>query len=311
MQQGDLILAIDGGGTKTIAWLAILDHQNAAKVIGRGKSGPSNCRSVGTAQATENLDRAIESAFQDAHRQRTSVASACFSLAGADRPVEKEEIDSWADKHEIADSLTITNDAIPVLYAASSVGVGIALISGTGSVAIGRNTEGVTARCGGWGGLLGDEGSGYQIALAGLKAAVSAADGRGPDTKLLSDILDHFKIEDASDLIPAIYGPQTNRSTIAKLAPIVFRAAESDDSVANSIVERAASDLSELVVTLASKLDLTEKSFMLAISGGVLLSQPTLVDKIRHRMADSGLKHVSVTSVQEPVAGALNIAMVK
>jgi N-acetylglucosamine kinase-like BadF-type ATPase len=309
MHQHDLILGVDGGGSKTVAWLA--RREQPGRAIGRGRAGPSNCRSVGISRATASLDRAIESAFDDADLTTLTVAAACLSLAGADRPDEQQQIRTWADQRKLASRLTITNDAISVLYAASSDGIGIALISGTGSLAIGCNAKGETTRCGGWGGLFGDEGSGYQISIAGLRAAARAADGRGPKTKLLSSLLDHFKISDPSELIPVIYSEKTDRSTIASLAPIVFQAGDSGDAVAAGIVDAAANDLSEMVETLATRLEFAGDPFALAVTGGVLLQQPTLVDLLRGRLSESGLERAELIAVQNPVAGALVIAAAK
>jgi N-acetylglucosamine kinase-like BadF-type ATPase len=309
MHQHDLILGVDGGGSKTVAWLAL--REQPGRAIGRGRAGPSNCRSVGISQATANLDRAIGSAFDDANQPTVSVGGACLSLAGADRPDEQQQIRTWAEQRNLASRLTITNDAISVLYAASSDGVGIALISGTGSLAIGRNAEGETTRCGGWGGLFGDEGSGYQISIAGLRAAARAADGRGPKTKLLPSLLDHFKISDPSELIPVIYSERTDRSTIARLATIVFQAGDSGDAVAAGIVDAAANDLSEMVVTLATRLGFASVPFTLAVTGGVLLHQPTLVDRICDQLSKSSLGRAELTPVQDPVTGALVIAATK
>jgi N-acetylglucosamine kinase-like BadF-type ATPase len=248
-------------------------------------------------------------ALRNAQLVNQSFTSACLALAGADRPVEQRNFRAWAEARQLANQVTITNDALPVLYAGAVDGVGIALISGTGSVAVARNSAGETARCGGWGSLLGDEGSGYQIAVSGLKAAARAADGRGPETGLLPQILSHFQLSDASELIPAIYATQIDRSRIAKLAPTIFAVADSGDAVAKSIITQAAADLTELVITLATRLRLTHSAIPLAISGGVLLSQPTLVDEVRRRLAAAPLPDVIVTPVPDPVAGAIKIAI--
>lgn len=308
MRGDDLILGIDGGGTKTVAWLASRDHKNQLCVIGRGKAGPSNCRSVGTRKATENLDRAIELAFRDADRSRKPVAAACLALAGADRPAEQQPIQSWAAQRTLAQRITITNDAMPVLYAATSKGVGVALISGTGSIAVARNAGGQTARCGGWGGLLGDEGSGYSIALAGLRATARAADGRGPETSLSQRILEHFQVGDASDLIPIVYASETTRATIAQLAPIIFQAADSGDAVAGTIVTQAASELAEMVITLSRRLELRDVPFSLAISGSVLLHQPGLVNQLQLALAAASVRETAITTVTDAVFGALTMA---
>ncbi|QDV82601.1 N-acetylglucosamine kinase [Stieleria magnilauensis] len=307
MHQDDLILAIDGGGSKTMAWLAIRDDQGEFQRIGAGRSGPSNARSVGFEQATANLDLAIDTAFEDADRARTTVASACLSLAGADRESEQAEIRSWAQQRQLTRHLKITNDAIPLLYAASDDGVGIGLISGTGSLAIGRSATGATARCGGWGGLFGDEGSGYQIGIAGLRAVARAADGRGPQTSLLPRILERFQISSPSELVPIIYSEQTDRSSIARLAPIVFAAAESGDAAAAAIVESAAEELSEMVAVLAQRLGFADAPFVFAVTGGVLTQQPGFAERLRQLLIDSKLQPM-LQRIEDPVAGSLVLA---
>ncbi|TWU17774.1 BadF/BadG/BcrA/BcrD ATPase family protein [Novipirellula galeiformis] len=307
MHQDDLILGIDGGGSKTVAWLARRNHQCRTETIGRGRSGPSNGRSVGFDQATANLDLAIDAVFADAKRTRTTVASACLSLAGADREAEQQLIRTWAEQCQLSHRITITNDAMPVLYAASRDGVGIALISGTGSLAIGRSADGSTARCGGWGGLFGDEGSGYQIGVAGLRAAARAADGRGPQTSLLPSILEHYQITSPSELIPVIYSEQTNRASIARLALIVFAAAESGDVAAGDIIESAAAELCEMVTALATRLGFAETPFAFAVTGGVLTQQPRFADRLCQLLSDVGLQP-QIHPIREPVAGAVSIA---
>jgi N-acetylglucosamine kinase-like BadF-type ATPase len=206
-----LVLGIDGGGTKTVAWLALHKPEVQAKVgpdqqvesipslavqtgrvLGRGIAGPGNPRAAGFDVAQANIDAAIEQAFADARLPRQAVVAANFGLAGCGRADEQQRIKSWAEGRDIAQAIQVTGDAEPLLAAASPENWGIALICGTGSLAWGRNQRGQTARCGGWGYLIGDDGSAYAIAVAGLRAAVRAADGRGNPTVLLAHFLAQF-----------------------------------------------------------------------------------------------------------------------
>ena len=124
-----LILGIDGGGTKTVAWLARCDFTNKSdvtntmEIIGRGRSGSSNVRGVGFETALDHLNQAVERAFADAELSRVTVESACLALAGAGREVEQQRIRSWADQCQLTSQLTVVDDALPVLYAASSEGI--------------------------------------------------------------------------------------------------------------------------------------------------------------------------------------------
>lgn len=307
LEARDLVLGIDGGGTKTVAWLAPRNEPDERAVAGRGVASGSNVRTGGIATAASNLDRAIENAFADAGLRRGRVASACVAAAGCDRDAERAMVQQWAREAAVAEQVIVTNDALPILYAASAGGCGIALIAGTGSLAFGRNSQGSTARSGGWGPLFGDEGSGYQIALAGLRAAARFADGRGPETALLRACLSRWGLREPSELVPAIYAPGVDRAQIAGTAEVVFQAAQDGDAVAVSIVKDASTELAEMVTAVARRLEYAHPSIPLALSGGVLLAQPMLRKYLLTALADAELT-VAPVSVPHPVAGALRIA---
>jgi N-acetylglucosamine kinase-like BadF-type ATPase len=302
-----LVLGIDGGGSKTDAWLAFLGGCSGGVALGRGRAGPGNPRAVGFEAAEANILTAIEAAFHSAGLPRAAVAAACFGLAGAGREEEQQRIIEWAKRQGIAPMLRVTGDAEPVLAAASPDNCGIALICGTGSFAWGRNAAGETARCGGWGYLVGDEGSGYAIARAGLLAAFRAADGRGPETSLLPAFLTHFRADSAGELVPHLYAAEMTRQRLAGLATIVFAAAQ-EDEVARKLLVQSAGDLAELVAALAGRLGFIESGFPLALAGGVALHQPLLGDLLAASLADRGCRPSSVVLVESPVSGAVALA---
>ena len=145
----DIIIGVDGGGTKTIAWLAPLGDDTNTIVLGRGQAGPGNPRAAGFDAAQANIAAAIEAAFADAKLPRIAAAAACFGLAGAGREIEQGRIASWAGQQSIAHTVRVTGDAEPILAAASPDNVGIVLICVTGSLAWGRNRAGEIARAAG------------------------------------------------------------------------------------------------------------------------------------------------------------------
>ena len=171
MQSDELVLGIDGGATKTVAWLALRSGGGEPSVVGRGAAGPANPQAIGFDEALGNLDQAIAAAFDDAGVKPGPLASAVLALAGWDREQNRQVLRRWAEKRCLASRLRMVHDALPVLVAGSPEGWGVALISGTGSFAFGQSRDGRSTRAGGWGYLFGDEGSGYAIALAGLRAA--------------------------------------------------------------------------------------------------------------------------------------------
>jgi len=201
----------------------------------------------------------------------------------------------------------VTGDAEPILAAASPEFWGIALICGTGSLAWGRNQSGETARCGGWGYLLGDDGSGYAIALAGLQAAMRSADGRGPATALIGHFQQELKANAPSELVERIYGPEMTRERLASLAEIVFNAAATDD-VAQKIIAAAAGELAWTIATLSRRLKLAPGAFALAVAGGVSLHQPAFCQLIADGLNRAGAPPQVVIPVAEPVRGAVALA---
>jgi N-acetylglucosamine kinase-like BadF-type ATPase len=302
---GVLILGLDGGGTKTESRLAILD--GGMRVIGRGRGGPSNLRALGPERALGNLDEAVSAAFADAGLERCVVQSACLGLAGADRTSEQMQILEWAGAVRLSEQLRIVNDAVPLLSAEGGNGTGLALIAGTGSLAWGRNGDGRTARAGGWGYLLGDEGSAYALGSAGLRAVLMAADGRGKATLLTELIFEQLEISAVSGVIERVYGGVVPRQVIASLAPAVFVAAERGDVVAVEVIRAAAGELAGMAAAVAGSLQLREP-FRVVLTGAVLLNQPEYRRQVLGAIESRTGMVPEGVCVSEPVLGALELA---
>ena len=212
----------------------------------------------------------------------------------------------WAESRGIGYMLKVTGDAEPILAAASENNCGIALICGTGSLAWGRNERGQTARCGGWGYLIGDDGSAYAIALAGLRAAVRAADGRGNPTVLLSHFLVQLGVSEPEELVGKVYAPEMTVERIAAMAMTVFKSAPTD-AVAERIIANAAKELAKMTAALVGRLGLPTRGFCLALAGSVILNQPQLRRLLADEIARRGLRPREV-AVSEPVVGAVKLA---
>ena len=297
------LIGIDGGGTKTVAWLASM----SGDVVGRGIAGPGNPRAVGFETAQANIDAAIDDAFDDAKQPRESVAAACFGLAGCGRADEQRQMVAWSERRGIAYMIKVTDDAEPILAAAAPNNFGVALICGTGSLAWGRRECGETARAGGWGYLIGDEGSGYAIALAGLRAAVCAADGRGPTTELLARFQEVLQADNPNELIGRVYQPEMSREKIASLARAVFEVGPTD-AVASEILRDGALQLAKMVAAVVERLRLSPGAYPLALAGGVLRNQPAYRQLLGDELNLLGAAPASATLVTEPVRGAVELA---
>jgi N-acetylmuramic acid 6-phosphate etherase len=300
-----LLLGIDGGGSSTSALLARCDTQGWS-ALGHGEAGPSNLAATDPATALANLDTAVAAAFQQAGCARRTVARACLALAGSDRPAVKLAVDHWARQSAIAEDWTIVNDAQPLLAWAPIDQDAIALISGTGSLAWGRNRAGQTTRAGGWGPLLGDEGSGYWIAVQGLRAAVRQYDGRGPATQLSQSLPEPLRADDRREL--PLQVRSLPRDRLAALAPWVEQAAEQGDAVARQILDHAAQQLAALVLTVARQLSIGPTLPLLVVTGGVLLSSQGLRQQVVAQLEQQGLHVAAVDPQVDPTRGAVELA---
>ncbi len=305
MNARQFVLGVDGGGTKTLAWLALRQPTRDQDVLGRGRAGPSNPSAVGFPGALAAVQQAIEAAFLDAGIPPQPVAAACLAIAGADRHAESDRVANWAKAHSIAEQLHLSNDAEPLL-ACTKLGWGVALIGGTGSFALGRNSTGTTAKVGGWGYRYGDEGSAYRIVVDGLAAAMRFADGRGPETCLLRSFMTHFSVDAPRELITPLHAPQMDRRRLAELAPMVLEQWQEGDAVARSIVQRAATALAEMVLAAKRRLDLP-KEFPLVLTGGLLTGSEEIRSMLQDELTARQAKPDSIV-VREAVRGAVELA---
>src|SRR5262249_50504885 len=137
---------------------------------------------------------------------------------------------------------------------------------------LGRNAEGKHARSGGWGHILGDEGSGYAIAQQALQAVVRASDGRGPQTALRDRILQAWNLQNTDELIGEIYG-EPEKAKIASLSSWVMISARAGDQVAAGILQHAARELALAVSAVCQTLGFSRQEVPLALGGGLLINE--------------------------------------
>jgi N-acetylmuramic acid 6-phosphate etherase len=309
-RESTLVLGIDGGGSSTRAWLVSTDSDNTVPV-GVGEAATSNPQSVGWAAALGNIDLAVRRAFRSAAVDRGPVDAVCLAIAGTGREVDRQRLQRWAEQQRLAETIITTHDADPILMAGTTEGIGVALICGTGSFAYGKNAAGETARAGGWGHVLGDEGSGYAIAVAGLRAAVHAHEGTGPATRLGEIFTQHLGIAAVEDLRDFTYGEGAGVRRTATLAPLVLAAVEDGDEVAISITDRAAADLARLVASVHRRLfrDSTNDSDCeIALAGGLLTHTESLRERLQDHVEQNGIAIARMALVKDPVAGTILLA---
>ena len=307
MSNRQLILGVDGGGSKTAARIAEIDADGNINELGHGFGGPSNVRAVGEAHAEINLDVAIDAAHRDAGTAGMKVAYAVLGLAGSSLPDVQSFITNWADRRGLAKQVDVVHDADPVLAVAAPEGRGIALIVGTGSVAIGADGQGERSVTGGWGHWFGDTGSGFDLGRRALAAVADAVDGVGPETQLVSEILQRLRTENPREILQKLGMAADVRREIASLAPTLLQAASSGDEVALAIVQEAADATARLVHATAKKLGL-DPDTPLAVAGGIVCSNTGYRETLLESIRKLGETPKSIVIVDQPVEGCLLMA---
>jgi N-acetylglucosamine kinase-like BadF-type ATPase len=298
----DLVIGVDGGGSHTLAMVA---EASTGRVIGRGVGGPSNIQAVGVECGLKELDAAIDRAFAAAGLPRSRAAAAFLGLAGIDRQEGLDVIHGWAGRVALADRVTAANDATLLLAAGTPDGWGLAVIAGTGSIAFVRTPAGEIGRAGGWGYLLGDEGSAFQIVLQALRACCRAVDGCGPPTDLTDRFVKRMSLAGPPDLIPAVYRGAWDRAALAALAPLVFEAAAAGDGLASRVIARQAEELARTAAAAVAANGLPQLGLPVALAGGVLLKNPVYRDRFLDGLGRLGITPGPVKLVDDPAIGAV------
>jgi N-acetylglucosamine kinase-like BadF-type ATPase len=203
----------------------------------------------------------------------------------------------------------VVNDALVALVAGVGAAPGVVIVAGTGSIVYGRNARGAGARAGGWGYVLGDEGSGHWIGRLALAAVVREVDGRGPRTRLTEDVLAHFGVPDAAGLIQVVYNREVPRANVATLGPIVERAREAGDAVAADILERAADELTLAAQSVVVRLEMRGESCPFILSGGMFKVVPWLVGALQQRLVEIAPQAEVRRLDVEPATGAVRLAL--
>jgi glucosamine kinase len=297
-QSASYFLGVDGGASKTLA--VVVDAQGQER--GRGIAGSSNYAAVGLEHALSQLHLAIEQAINQSQCQ-LPFGAAWLGMAGVDRPEDTALL--LPHLQTLAGTIRLTNDA-ELLLSALDQAVGVALIAGTGSIALGRDRHGTTTRAGGWGHILGDEGSGYEIGRQALQVAARAADGRGPTTTLLVRILQHWGLRRPDDLFEQVY-QKAEKADIARLTTLVFAAAQAGDHPASKIIQLAAGELALAALTACRALDFPDEPVPLALGGGLLIQEVGFRRQVLRRVR----RHRPVQSVlvEQPALSAARAAI--
>ena len=295
------IIGIDGGGTKTIGILTTETGQH----LTQAQSGAANYHVIGEAKTREVLASIITELYEKAGISSSGSVRFCLGMAGLGRAADRKVIGRICDELGIRENCILTHDAHIALVGGTGKQEGVIVISGTGAIVYGINADGKEARASGWGYLLGDEGSGYDIGIKGLRAVVRATDGRGSPTELTNQVLNRLELREPTELIRWVHA--ASRDAIAQLAEIVFDTAQTADTVAEGIVDEAADELVCAAVSVIKQLKFVEP-FDIILSGGNLIHQSMFADKLCCRFARIQPEASVQLPKHEPAYGAVLLA---
>lgn len=254
----------DGGGTKTTVEARTED----GTVLLRERVGSMNLNSAG--------EDSVETAFRDALSAMRRLpggleacSAVCIGSAGVSNPDARAALERLLRQCGYHGPLLLVGDHETALAGALGTPVGMVLIAGTGSICFGRSGAGRTARAGGYGHKIDDEGSGYALGRDALAAVVRAADGRAPRTLLTQMVFEKLGISDLGGLVRFTYAPETEKKQIASLAPLIEQARDAGDAAAQAITVRAADELVQIAGAVARSLGMEDGE--LAMTGSLLL----------------------------------------
>jgi len=296
------VLGIDAGGTKTVCQLANDDGE----VLAEARRGGANLQAAGELEVEKVLHDVMEEAIGDLD---VPPAAIYLGVAGVDRPEDARVMREIMRRIGYKARVLIVNDALVALETGAPGQAGVVVIAGTGSIAYGRNEQNQAARAGGWGYVLGDEGSGYWIGRAALRAVPREADRRGPATRLTGLLLHYYGVTRAQDLIAQVYQGALRPSAIAALAQCVQGAFSDGDQVAIGILRGAADQLESSAMSVARRLEMIGSEFPFVLSGGIYRAVPWLEEELTRRLPLGSPRSHTVLLNEEPAAGAVRLAL--
>ena len=263
-------LGIDGGGTKTEA--VIIDELE--QVAGVGLGGGSNCSFITHRAAVDSFVSAIRAALSSANLEPSDITCGGCTFGGAAKA-------AFEEVGIAVEPMPIAEHRVALERACITATSGVVLVAGTGSSCLAFSGEDKRTHSGGWGALLGDEGSAYDIGLRGIKRAMYAADGRLPATALTDAVCEYFQVDRVLGVVKELLGERIQQAKVAGFAVKVCETARAGDEAALQIIEEAGETLGELIAHTARRVLSEEDEFPIVLAGGVFNAGDLIIGPIR------------------------------
>jgi N-acetylglucosamine kinase-like BadF-type ATPase len=306
------VMGIDGGATKTLA--AVLDLERHALHVAHG--GPSNQDAVGAKAAVQALLQAADEAIERAGISHNELGAAVLAVAGTDTDAVTEHV-----RAARTDAWIVVNDVVGAWATATGAAPGLAVISGTGSNVFGvgrahspKGWVGSTWRAGGWGHLLGDEGSGYWLGVQSIKAALRDREASGPETALSDAAVAFFDVPSVEALASLVYSKPLTKGEIAAFASETAKVADAGDAVARELYARGARELGQQIAAVIRQTGLGSgsagaRAFPVGLIGSAFKAGRVFVEPLT-RAVHEHAPDANVARVEmAPVGGSLLLAV--
>ena len=291
VQSHDVVIGLDIGGTKTRGV-----RFERGEPVADESVGSSNVQNVSRAEAAAHLAELFAKIGQG------PVSYVYAGAGGIDTDEDAAALAALIEPHVPGARITVVHDS-RLLLAAGGASSGVAVIAGTGSAAWGRNGQGEEARAGGWGYLLGDEGSGYWLGREAVRHSLRRMNqGMKPDELTLA-LLASCGVDDPNKLIALFHSPSTGRRYWAQQARLVVEAADSGHRISQELVDQAGHDLADMAAQVLRQLRLDGP---VILGSGLGMNVVRLQDAFRTRLAAAGVTDVRVLD-RDPVFGVLQL----
>jgi N-acetylglucosamine kinase-like BadF-type ATPase len=296
-------LGFDGGGSKTDCVLADAN----GRILARAAAGPSNPLRTGYTRAWFSLSGAADSVLSRQKLRAGDIRGICAGLGGAGRSGVVRRAKTFFELGFPNAKVQVTTDLEIALEAAFGTGDGIILLAGTGSAAFGRDANGRTARAGGRGPWISDEGSAFDIGRQAVTAVVRSEEHRGPSTALSKRLFKWHECRDWDSLLERI--AKNPDDVFPKTFPLVAQVADAGDEVAQGILSAAAASLAELATLVSSDLGWSDREILIGQVGGVFGRSKFFDKAIEAELKKASPRARFVASKVSPAEAAVQIAI--
>ncbi len=292
-------LGIDGGGTKTRFLLG--DEQ---QVLAETITGGSNILRAGEEPARAALEAGIDQVCFSAGIPAAQVSRVIAGIAGSSNDQVRASLEAML-RAKIAGEITIVGDMVIAHHAALEGAPGVLVNAGTGSIAYGRNAANATARAGGWGFAISDEGSGHWIGRVAVAAAMRSFDA-GINEAFVHHLVSALGVQKPEEL--AAFANSTANPDFAQVFPAVVSLADLGDDNAKEILRHAGDELTLLAQAVIARLFDESETIAVAAAGGVFRNSELVFETFQSRLQQLHPGRSAFLSTTEPVVGALMLA---